>query len=140
MIGALVLGAFLSSPAQARGAHRHLYRHHHQPAADRATPAPAISAVAGNRYDLAATRRPHVIASLAENRKAPYAGERTLAPSDLDADFWAGLPNPSMTYRAGKRGPVVELGAMAADIQPIPGATIARDDSSLAHVSMAWKF
>ena len=56
-------------------------------------------------------------ANLQRHRAAIGAGPAT--------DPWAGLPNPSMSYRAGKRGPVIQLGAFG---------------GALAHVSLDWDF
>ena len=55
------------------------------------------------------------------------------------ADFWAGVPDIAVSYRAGKRGPVIELGALGFDMRPLPGGIAVADDS-FAHLSLAWNF
>ena len=45
-----------------------------------------------------------------------------------------------MSYRTGRRGPVIELGAFGQALRPLPDEQAPFDDASFAHLSLAWKF
>ena len=128
---AIVTLALPASPALAKRGHKR----HKSEAVQRAP------AVQQSGYDLAGGG-PALAAGAATARDLPQRSvrNRAAAPAEPTVDMWANLPNPSMSLRAGKRGPVIELGAFSGDMRPLRSDNLAYDDGTVAHVTMAWRF
>lgn len=92
-------------------------------------------------YDLADSQTaPAKRVMAARKTSRPSLRNRASVPMAPAADPWALLPSPSMTYQAGQRGPVIQVGPFGSGMQPLRKERAARRDGALAHVKMAWRF
>ncbi len=131
LLAALVMLAFPASPALAK-------REAINQESGVAQPAPALRQTG---YDLAPESP--TLASNSKPQRSPAARpqrHRAAVKQVPTADLWANLPSPSMSYQAGKRGPLIQLGAFGGGMQPLRKQRDAPGNGTIAHFIVAWNF